>query len=293
MALPVYPVAGQVQARAMQANNASADQFGGATAAAIGNIGTAVQQTGQRMLAIEKEEKSKADAAKVMEAYASAKDRLRDALYRPQQGDDPGGLYNRQLGDAAGIKADVDARSRAIFEEALGTLEDDDQKSAFDQMWQRTHEANMDSATEFEFTQLSQYREAAQTAALGRQLQAFSGDLEASLIAMTEGPDAATAFLNAGRNYDVLADPEASHKAVAAFVERYKGAAVLEGGSAGIQAALSGNTAGMYRGDAQAFLEARFNPMSGDATLELEPAVLPDSAAWMPALPPSRTAAPL
>lgn len=463
MALPVYPVAGQVQARAMQANNATAAQFGGETAAALNNVGKAIQFTGQKMAAIEEEEKAKVDAARVMEAYAGAKDRLREALYKPQTGDDPGGLYNRTLGEAAGVKGDVDLRSREIFQEAIDGLDDDDQRAAFDSMWQRTHEASLDSATQFEFSQMQEYRQAAQaaalqslqddaianfdnpavlaanvdaaramvlanadglppeaiaraereavskihlsviqrmaqedpgdaldyyeriqdqvngtdhslanqiiggvaearqaksavteitgnaqavdivdqvwgadvgepmpitvrpeeavqiarglgvaefegmtpvevqeflnteagastakrvtTAALGVQLQAFNGDLEASLIAMTEGPDAATAFLNGGRDYGILADPEAAHKAVAAFVERYKGAAVLEGGSAGIQAALAGNTAGLYRGDATAFLEERFNPMEGGAALDLEPAVASRLASFISEAP--------
>lgn len=464
MAVPVYPVGGQVQAAALRANNATADQFGAQTAQALGNVGQAVQGVGQRMMQIDKEEKAKADTARVMDAYSQAKDRLREALYKPANGtDDPGGLYNRTLGDAAGIKEDVDKRSREIYQEGIDGLDDDEQRVAFDQMWQRTHEANLDSATQFEFNQMQEYREQAQaaalaslqddaianfnnpavltanldaaramvranadglppeaiaraereavskihlsviqrmsmenpgdaldyyeanqeqvngtdhatvqqmiggvaearqaksavqeiasnaqavdivervylsgegedfpisvgpeqaveiarglgvpdfegktpaeaqallnseagqtimrrvnTAALGQHLQSFKGDLEASLVAMTEGPDAATAFLNSGRDYGVLSDPEAAHKAVAAFVARYKGAAVVEGGSVGIQAALAGKTAGMYAGDADAYLGARFNPTTGDAQLDLEPAVASRLAAFISEAP--------
>lgn len=445
--LPTYQTQ-QVQARALQANNASPDQFGAQTAAAIGNVGQAVAFTGQRMAAIEKDEKAKADSAAVMDAYAKAKDSLRESLFNPDEG-----LYTRTGANAVGVRDAVDKKSRDIFHTALDTLTDDDQKVAFDQMWQRTHEASMDSSSKYEFDQMQTYREQAKaaalqsvqddaianfdnpevlqanldaakamvranpeglppeavaraerdavskihlsviqrmsqedpgdaldyyernqdqvngtdhataqsiiggvaearqaksavqeivgsaqaadivstvyaatpdqevaapapivikpeeavqiakglgiadfegmtpaeaqeylgsqagqavvqrvtTASLSRNLSAFKGDLEAALIAVQNGNDAATAFLNAGRDYSVLPDPDAAFKGVSEFVGRYKGAAVGVGGSAGIQAALNGETAGTYQGNAGTFLAARFAPTTGDAKLDLEP----------------------
>lgn len=99
---------------------------------------------------------------------------------------------------------------------------------------------------------------------LGVQLKTFDGDLEASLIAVHEGGERARLFLDNGRDYSVLADPEGTAAAVASEVERYAGQPVRDKSSVGVQAALTGQSQMQFQGDAQAFLDGRYAGSSTD-----------------------------
>jgi hypothetical protein len=450
-----YPASGTVRAQAYQRNQVSADMFGGGAARGAGQLGNAAMQLSSQMGQIEREEKSKQDAADVMGAYSKATTRLRDILHNPDTG-----LYNRKGGDARGLQEEIDKQSRQIFDEALNELTDPEQKDAFDSMYGRYHQGQVETASNYVFDQMQTYRaqekvaiiQAAQsdavanfnspaavqtaidatraavmanpdglppeaiaqatreavssvhvaviqrmaqedpgdaldyyekvrgevsgadharadqiiggvaqarqaksavdeiagnagataviaqvygqddvvpmidvdpaiaqevarqlalpemedltpeeagawlsspegretnkrvaTAYLGQQLTRFDGDLEAALVAVSTSPEDATAWLDGGRNYDVL--PQGVFDKVAKVVQRYTGLTVPPT-SAGVQAALAGQTIGTFEGDPKAFLGERFNPMRAEDTLdEVPPDTQSRLAAFLSAAP--------
>lgn len=155
MKVPVYqsnvrqaPVPG-----APGAVSASAASFGAIEGQSISQLGQSITQVGsllgQRAAEIQKEK----DATKVFEAFTNASNESTSYMWDPRTG-----VLNQNGQNALGSFKKSDEDFNNISNKYADNLENDDQKAAFNKLWNRKQMALRDSIARHESTQFQEWR---------------------------------------------------------------------------------------------------------------------------------------
>lgn len=125
-----------------QQANAPAAAFGAAQAQALQQAGDAMDRTGNLLFKRGLEMKEEEDAATTMNAYSRASEAMRSKLYDPEKG-----LYSKR--GAASFNAIDEAQGafKSTYEETVATLENPAQRTAFDKLWTRRRDSEMESVS--------------------------------------------------------------------------------------------------------------------------------------------------
>lgn len=156
--VPTYDPGGTQRTQPMRPIDITPDAFGA-------QIGRAVTQVGQNISQVAdafKAEEAKNDDTAAMDLYTQASSRMRQAMYDPNTG-----LMNKQGKDAIGLTKAADETSQTIYNEVAPQAVNENQRRAFQTLWQRHNEAVLNGASEYEFKQAAAARNDTQSAALG------------------------------------------------------------------------------------------------------------------------------
>jgi soluble lytic murein transglycosylase len=125
-----------------QQANAPAAAFGAAQAQALQGAGDAMGQTGNVLFKRGMEMKEEEDAAATMNAYSKASESMRAKLYDPEAG-----LYSKR--GAASFNAIDEAQGafKTTYEETISSLTSPAQRTAFDKLWTRRRDSEMESVS--------------------------------------------------------------------------------------------------------------------------------------------------
>jgi len=158
--LQVYDPGGTQRTNPQRMPNVNADDFGGAQARALTQVGGVLQQTGGRMIEIEEKERARDQAALVTDATNKAAGTMREKMYGP------GGFMERTGTNAVGLAGDIGKEVGKLGEEYGGQFQTQEEKDAFKKVWGNYEQSMLDNATKREFEQRALVRTSAKTAAL-------------------------------------------------------------------------------------------------------------------------------
>jgi len=155
-----YAPGGTQRTQAQRMPSVTADDFGGAQARALTQVGGAIQQTGGKMLAIEEQEAAKDRAARVTDATNKAASEMRTKLYGP------GGYMERTGTNADGLSTAVGDEVKKLGENYGGQFQTEEEQRAFQKVWGAYEQSALDNVTQHEFKQRQAVRTTTKAAAL-------------------------------------------------------------------------------------------------------------------------------
>lgn len=125
-----------------QQANANVAAFGGASAAALAQAGDGIEKTGNQMFRRALEMKEQEDASTTMNAYSRASEAMRTKLYDPESG-----LYSKRGAASFGAVDEAQGAFKTTYEETVAGLENPAQRAAFDKLWTRRRDSEMESVS--------------------------------------------------------------------------------------------------------------------------------------------------
>lgn len=155
-----YSPGGTQRTQAQRMPSVTADDFGGAQARAMTQVGGAIQQTGVKMMAIEEQEAARDRAARVTDATNKAATEMRTKLYGP------GGYMERTGTNADGLSDAVGKDVKTLGESYGGQFQTREEQDAFKKVWGAYEQSALDNITQHEFKQRQAVRTTTKTAAL-------------------------------------------------------------------------------------------------------------------------------
>lgn len=179
--IEVYDPGGTQRTQAQRMPQVSADDFGGAQARALTQVGGALQQVGSQMSVLEEREKQRDQAAMITDASNQAANEMRTKLYGP------GGIMERTGTNAVGATEEVGKEVKRLGEELGSRFQTPEEQDAFKKLWGNYEQSMLDTATKHEFQQRAAVRTTSKTAALA--------GIQDDVIKSYDNPDAlATQF---------------------------------------------------------------------------------------------------
>lgn len=155
-----YAPGGTQRTQAQRMPSVTADDFGGAQARALTQVGGAIQQTGVKMLAVEEREQARDRAARITDATNKAATEMRTKLYGP------GGYMERTGTNADGLTNAVGEEVKTLGKTYGGQFQTKEEQDAFNKVWGAYEQSALDNVTQHEFKQRQAVRTTTKTAAL-------------------------------------------------------------------------------------------------------------------------------
>lgn len=168
--IPVYDPAGTQRTTPVRPVQVDADMFGAAQGRALAGVGQTLQGIGNRFLDKAEEERQRDQATKVTEATMRASAAVREGMFGE------GGIYSQTGVNAEG----AGERAREMFEktknEISAGLGSQEERDAFDRVFNSYAESNLNTVAKFEFDQ----RQATRTTAKASALDNITSDVIAN-----------------------------------------------------------------------------------------------------------------
>ena len=120
----------------------------------LASVSQALGATAQDLEKRAREYKEEQDANRAMEAYTQAADRVRSQLYDPEHG-----ILNSRGKNALGSYQTTQEKLREVYNETYQNLENDNQRRAFESMWNRKRSSVLETVARHQAKEHRTYKE--------------------------------------------------------------------------------------------------------------------------------------